>query len=318
MLKTEYMERRIFVVYLKTFRLPGPDAETNFFYTVSRTCYDSFYPFGVFKSRRMPNFVFEPVTILYGGNGSGKSTILSTIAEKLMLKRNSPFNSSPFFPDYLKMCHGVKAAKSEIAIKNGMLLTSDDVFDYLLSIRSLNSGLDEHREKLLEEYTQRKYADFHFSSMQDYEDLKAVNSARRNTGSGYVRENQMDNVPEHSNGESALAFFTETVKENALYLLDEPENSLSPENQQKLASFLADSARFYGCQFILSTHSPFLLAIPKAKIYNLDSDPVSPAKWTELPGVRSFFDFFEAHREEFSLVGPKEKEYNEDRFSEKE
>ena len=306
------------MVYLKTFRLPGPDAETNFFYTVSRTCYDSFYPFGVFKNRRMPDFVFEPVTILYGGNGSGKSTILSTIAEKLMLKRNSPFNCSPFFPDYLKMCHGVKAAKSEIAIKNGMLLTSDDVFEFLLTIRSLDSRLDENREKLFSEYSGKKNADFHLSSIEDYEAMKDIYHARRQSASRYIRENQMDNVPEHSNGESALAFFTETVKENALYLLDEPENSLSPENQQKLASFLADSARFYGCQFILSTHSPFLLAIPKAKIYNLDSDPVSPAKWTELPGVRSFFDFFEAHREEFSLVRPKEKEYNEDRFSEKE
>lgn len=306
------------MVYLKTFRLPGPDAETNFFYTVSRTCYDSFYPFGVFKSRRMPNFVFEPVTILYGGNGSGKSTILSTIAEKLMLKRNSPFNSSPFFPDYLKMCHGVKAAKSGMAFENGRLLTSDDVFEFLLTIRSLDNHLDEHREELFAEYSGKKNADFHLSSMEDYEAMKDIYHARRQSASRYIRENQMDNVPEHSNGESALAFFTETVKENALYLLDEPENSLSPENQQKLASFLADSARFYGCQFILSTHSPFLLAIPKAKIYNLDSDPVSPAKWTELPGVRSFFDFFEAHREEFSLVGPKEKEYNEDRFSEKE
>lgn len=306
------------MVYLKTFRLPSLGDEADFFKGVSRTCYDSFYPFGVFGNREVPAFVFEPVTILYGGNGSGKSTVLSTIAEKLMLKRNSPFNSSPFFPDYLKKCHGTKAAKSGMAIENGCLLTSDDVFDYLLSVRDLNNGLDEHREDLLAEYSQRKYADFHFSSMQDYEDLKAINGARRKSGSRYVRENQMDNVPEQSNGESALAFFTETIRENALYLLDEPENSLSPENQRKLASFLADSARFYGCQFIIATHSPFLLAIPKAKIYNLDADPVIPAKWTELPGVRSFFDFFEAHRDEFSLVSDREKEYNKTRTAEKE
>ena len=318
MLKTEYKERRIFVVYLKTFRLPSLNDEYKFFEGQSATCYDSYYPFGVFGNREVPTFVFEPVTILYGGNGSGKSTILSTIAEKLMLKRNSPFNSSPFFPDYLEKCHGVRAAKSGMAIENGRLLTSDDVFDFLLTIRSLDNHLDEHREELFAEYSGKINADFHLSSMEDYEAMKDIYHARRQSASRYVRENQMDNVPEHSNGESALAFFTETVKENALYLLDEPENSLSPENQQKLASFLADSARFYGCQFILSTHSPFLLAIPKAKIYNLDSDPVSPAKWTELPGVRSFFDFFETHREEFSLVEPKEKEYNEDRFSEKE
>lgn len=306
------------MVYLKTFRLPSLGDEAKFFEGVTRTCYDSFYPFGVFGNREVPTLTFEPVTILYGGNGSGKSTILSVIAEKLALRRNAPFNSSPFFENYLEKCRGVKAAKSGIAIENGRLLTSDDVFDYLLSVRNLNSGLDERREDLLAEYSRKKYADFHFTSMQDYEDLKAVNGARRESGSRYVRENQMDNVPERSNGESALAFFTETIKENALYLLDEPENSLSPENQQKLASFLADSARFFGCQFILSTHSPFLLAIPKAKIYNLDSDPVSPANWTELPGVRAFFDFFEAHRNEFSLVSDREKEYNNTRTAEKE
>mgnify|MGYP006990124335 CR=1 FL=1 len=38
----------------------------------------------------------------------------------------------------------------------------------------------------------------------------------------------MDNVREHSNGESAFLYFTDKIKENGLYLLDEPENSLSP------------------------------------------------------------------------------------------
>ena len=36
---------------------------------------------------------------------------------------------------------------------------------------------------------------------------------------------------EHSNGESAIKYFTEKIGEGGLYLLDEPENSLSPEKQ---------------------------------------------------------------------------------------
>ena len=65
------------------------------------------------------------------------------------------------------------------------------------------------------------------------------------------------NVRTRSNGESALAVFSERIREDALYLLDEPENSLSPERQLELARFLHDSARFYNCQFVIATHSPF-------------------------------------------------------------
>lgn len=42
------------------------------------------------------------------------------------------------------------------------------------------------------------------------------------------------------------------IKDNGLYLLDEPENSLSPEKQQELVRFLEDSARFFGCQFVIA------------------------------------------------------------------
>jgi len=55
---------------------------------------------------------------------------------------------------------------------------------------------------------------------------------------------------------------------------------------------LEDSARFYGCQFIISTHSPFLLAMKGAKIYDLDSRPVTVKKWTDIENVRIYHDFF--------------------------
>ena len=84
-----------------------------------------------------------------------------------------------------------------------------------------------------------------------------------------------------------------------LYLLDEPENSLSPERQLELARFLHDSARFYNCQFVIATHSPFLLAMPGARIYDLDAEPVTTRKWTELENVRATWEFFQQHRNEF-------------------
>lgn len=130
------------------------------------------------------------------------------------------------------------------------------------------------------------------SILDDYDALKKINLARRKTQSMYVRENVMDNIQEKSNGESGFMVFTQRVKENALYLLDEPENSLSPQRQLELAQFIIDSYRFYGCQFIISSHSPFLLSIPGAKVYDLDGDPCRVKGWTELENVRVYYEFF--------------------------
>ena len=144
-----------------------------------------------------------------------------------------------------------------------------------------------------------KYAKFQMRSMEDYEQLRKVAAARRSTGSGYVKSRLMKNIRNGSNGESAFEYFTAKITENTLYLLDEPENSLSPAKQLELVRFLSDSARFYRCQFIISTHSPFILSMQQAKIYDLDCRPVRPARWTEIEGVRTYFDFFDAHRNEF-------------------
>ena len=50
---------------------------------------------------------------------------------------------------------------------------------------------------------------------------------------------------------------------------------------------------------VLATHSPFLLAIPGARIYDLDRVPVDTAPWTQLPNVRIYYDFFRQHQSEF-------------------
>lgn len=240
---------------------------------------------------------FEPVTILYGGNGSGKTTALNVIAEKLHLTRETPYNRSNFFEDYTGYC---SYELRDCLPKESRIITSDDVFDFMLNIRALNDGINVKREELFTEYLDNKYSKFQMKSLDDYEQLKKVNMARSKTQSKYVRKNLIDNVREHSNGESAFLYFTEKIKENALYLLDEPENSLSPQKQQELLKFLEDSARFFGCQFIIATHSPFLLSMKGAKIYDMDEEPVDVKKWTELENVRSYYEFFKAHERDFS------------------
>ena len=90
--------------YLKSFCFVRQEQEFNFFMGIRRTCYDSYYPFQVLSRIGFARIDFEPVTILYGGNGTGKSTALNVIAEKLNLKRDAPYNRSNFFEDYADLC----------------------------------------------------------------------------------------------------------------------------------------------------------------------------------------------------------------------
>ena len=179
------------------------------------------------------------------------------------------------------------------------VLASDDVFDRMIAVRELNDGIDSRREDVFEAYMEAKHGHVQLRSMEDYASLKRQNQARRQTQSRFVREELGMNVRTFSNGESAFKAFTGEIGEDALYLLDEPENSLSPRRAQELAQFIEDSARFMGCQFVIATHSPFVLAIRGAKIVDLDSDPVTVRRWTELPSVRETYAFFERHRAAF-------------------
>lgn len=285
------------MIYLSGFRFPDIETEYSFLMGIRSTCYDTFYPFQVLSRHRLQQLDFEPLTILYGGNGCGKSTALNVIAEKLSLSRDTLYNRSNFFEEYTKLCSYEmnRAQKPE----DGRIITSDDVFDFMLNLRMLNEGVDQKREELFDEYMDAKYSHFVMRSLADYDRLKKVTDARRKTQSRYVRENNMANVREHSNGESAFAYFTDKVTEHGLYLLDEPENSLSPERQRELVRFIEDAARFFECQFVIATHSPFLLSMKGAKIYDLDEDPVDVKRWTELKNVRAYYDFFREHEGEF-------------------
>lgn len=86
---------------------------------------------------------------------------------------------------------------------------------------------------------------------------------------------------------------------NGLYLLDEPENSLSAQRQIELVAFIEDMTRYEHCQFVIATHSPFVLSIKEAKIYDLDQKPVDVRRWTQLENVQTYYRFFQMHQEAF-------------------
>ena len=62
---------------------------------------------------------------------------------------------------------------------------------------------------------------------------------------------------------------------------------------------LEEMSHYCGCQFIIATHSPFLLAMDNTKIYDLDSIPIEIKNWWELENTRIYYEFFKEHRNLF-------------------
>lgn len=283
-------------MYLTSFNFPSADREFDYILGIKRTCYDSYYPFGILAQSEPIVLDFAPITFLSGGNGSGKSTALNVIAEKLGVERSTLFNRGAFFDDYTELCQYKTSFEKPMDCR---MITSDDVFDYMLGLRMVNEGIDARRKELFEDYLNTKYAGFRLESIEDYEKIKKANLAKSTTQSKYVKRNVIINAREHSNGESALKYFSESLGENGLYLLDEPENSLSPDKELELMKLIEDSVRFFGCQFIIATHSPFLLSMREAKIYDLDEHPIAVKRWSEIPNIRAYYEFFKLHEDAF-------------------
>ncbi len=280
--------------YLKRLTLVSAFDEIEYIKREKRVA-NNMYPFKMFDAKELRTLDFEPITILCGSNGSGKTTLLNIIAEAARLHRHSPFHGGMFFADYVAMC----SLEADEIPRQSQILTSDDISDYLINMRALNNGIDHRREELYDEYiARRKELHRNLTSLEDYDDWKESMDAKSKTPTQFIKARMMKNVDMFSNGETAMKFYLERISENALYLIDEPENSLSPTRQLDLVEYITTSARYYGCQFIIATHSPILLALPGAKVYDLDDYPVSVKKWTELEHVRAYYSFFKQHEEE--------------------
>lgn len=267
---------------------------------------DNPYPCLVFTDRGIKEIFFNRITVLNGGNGSGKSTLLNLIARKLKLERIAPYNTGEVFDLYAEACEfkcGSDDAGNLLTIPtDSCVITSDDIFDYILNVRTNNAEIADNREEAHERWSELKYSDsIRFSGLEDYELLRQqiLSRSRSVSRRKFVQRTAGKENILGSNGETVLEYFDTKLKPNTLYCLDEPENSLSPAMQSKLVTKLEEMTRFFGCQFIIATHSPFILAIEGATIYDLDSTPVKKRNWWELENVRTYYEFFRSHSEMF-------------------
>ncbi len=270
------------MLYLKTFQL-----------SEIRNANENIYPFNILKKKEPDVFVFAPITVLYGNNGCGKSTILNLIAHKLQLKgkeRNGPAleGEQPYFEQFASLCKyslGEDEYGRQIRTipQNSRYIKSEEI---LYEIRKIEQNA------VLEE-------SFVCNHIRNHMDVKKAKELVK-TEKGQIQLQRFRFAQDkYSNGETTLQILSDNIQPDNLYLLDEPEVSLSPQNQVELAKELNQLARYLGVQLIIATHSPFMLAMLEAKIYNLDTKTYQVQKWSQLENVKYFYNFFKEREEEF-------------------
>jgi predicted ATPase len=195
-----------------------------------------------------------PVTLLAGDNGTGKSTVVESIAEAMgfaleggELERAGelPAVARPVLDDALVPVLG------RTKPRKGYFLRAESFFNVA---QLVDSGSEFAPDLSL------------------YGDVP---------------------LHQQSHGQSFLALAANRFGGEGLYVLDEPEAALSVTGALALLAIVARAAQD-GAQFIIATHSPILLACPGARVYELDETGIASREYDELDGVRLMRAFLDA------------------------
>jgi predicted ATPase len=213
------------------------------------------YPFNIPAFRGTGRLDLSTVvTFFVGRNGSGKSTLLEAIARR-----------SGLLPWGGTKVHRSHQNPYETQLANYLSLVFGPRHQYGFHFRA--------------------EAFFNFASSLD--DI-ALDDPRREQYFG----GRSLNVVSH--GESFLAFFNSySCQLDGLYLLDEPEAALSPENQVQFVKDLLRLQQQGRKQYIIATHSPIILACPGAGIMSFDNPEIRPTRYKALNHYKFYKEFLE-------------------------
>ena len=260
------------------------------------------------------DFTF-PITVIVGENGSGKSTILQAAAAsyKNTLPGKQLF-ASDFFPD--TPWDSVTNAYIKVGLKEGERFLETSVKKlserwrgtqqrrerpvYYIDLRRIQplqarSGYQKLMNRRLHERASRQFSQDMLSRFSLIMGKRYISAKMATAGESLYQE-----VPVAERGAQSYSGFhqgagevtaTEMLsydfEQYSLVIIDEIESSLHPRAQRRLIRDLATIARKKEIQFIISTHSPYVLeeVYPEGRLLILDSDRGK----TTLTGVSAEF-----------------------------
>jgi predicted ATPase len=213
---------------------------------------DSCYPFNVPTLRQTQRLTLEtPVAFFVGENGSGKSTLLEALCRKCGI-------------------HIWDKPKRHIAHENPYETRLSDYVDVTWANGRVPGSLFRAE-------TFREFADF-------IDDVALCDPGRLKYHGGRIL-----NLLSH--GQGILSYLATRYQIKGLYFLDEPEAALSPTSQIKFLRLLQGLSAQGHAQFIIATHSPILLALPGAQIYDFSPPQIAEIQYTDTQHYQLYRQF---------------------------
>lgn len=221
----------------------------------------------------------SPVTLLAGDNGSGKTTLMETLARKLNAVRIDG-ETAGALPKVNSFATVDKALRMEVARHPSrcFYFHAEGFVRYLDSLHRMRADAQEDLMEVERDYQGRSALAQELASMPHQRSLFELKRLYEH------------DITCRSHGEGHLDFYGARFQKGGLFLLDEPEGALSFFNQYVLLTMILDAAAKDG-QFIISTHSPILLACPNARILHIQEGQIREVKYSELESVQFLKDF---------------------------
>ena len=224
----------------------------------------------------------RPVTLFVGENGTGKSTLIESlaVATDLPTVGSDRAGNDPTLAAQRRLADRL-ALTWRSRNHRGFFLRAEDFFGFQ---RRLARERAEHHGEL--ERIERELA-----GSSEYARTLARGPHQNVLGDMERRYGADPDAASH--GEAFLRLFQGRLVPGGLYLLDEPEAALSPQSQLAFLAMMKDAVDS-GAQFIVATHSPVLMSVPDAAILSFDGGAISSTAFEDLESVRLVRDFLAA------------------------
>jgi predicted ATPase len=229
------------------------------------------FPFNIPAVRFAKNIALDKVNIFVGDNGSGKSTLLESIAYTVNLPLIGGFIGSVTDFEAARILNPHLHLEWRHNTSTGFFFRAEDFSAFVNSV-------EREKNKLLGEmtYLQGEVSDSVIKQMTE----------NMNYSLRQMREEYGENMLAFSHGEAYLKILQTRIANKGIYLLDEPEAALSPLKQLSLIAFILEVLKSNNAQFIISTHSPILMGIPGALLYEIRDDGIHRVEFADTEHYR--------------------------------